>query len=280
MAEAVAQGRMVIEVDPSAIVDSAWRDRHVETLADPAFLELQDSVVRNGQLVPVGLRRRSEGEDVYEIVYGHRRVSVARARGLKVKAVLINGDDRRLISAMLVENAARKDLSPVERGRAYRRILDAGLYDRQELGSILGVSAQQISNLTRLADIPDQVLELIGDWRTLSINEGQRLAAALTASGGVVPGELAHRVRTSKLAVAARARMLTNGLKDGRGIAVERSGIVLRAHDGRRLARLSRSGRQLVLRFQPDLDADRIERLAKRLADLWTELDARHEDHS
>jgi ParB family chromosome partitioning protein len=273
MAQAVAEGRMVIEVDPVAVVDSPWRDRHEENLADPAFVELQKSLVRNSQLVPVGLRRRHGREDAYEIVYGHRRVRAARALGMKVKAVMIEVDDRALISAMLVENAARKDLSPVERGRAYRRILQAGLHDRQGLAEILAVSPQQVSNLTKLAEIPDAVLELVGDWRGLSINEGQRLVAALAGCSGLIPDDLAERVRASRATPSVRARMLTNGLKEGDNTLSDREGIVLRARDGRRLARLSRSGRQIILRFQPDLDATKVETLARRLADLWSELE-------
>ena len=273
MATAAAEGRMVIEVDATAIDDSAWRDRQEEHPSDPAFMELQHSLTKSGQLVPVGLRPSRDHANRYEIVYGHRRVRAARLAGLKVKAVMIEGDDRALIGAMLIENAARKDLSPVERGRAYRRILQAEIYDRRALADVLAVSPQQVSNLVTLADIPDPVLELIGDWRSLSINEGQRLAGALARREGSIPDHLAERVRTSKASASARARMLTIGIKEGDATLPNRDGLVLRARDGRRLARLSRSGRQIILRFQPDLDVAKVEQLARRLADLWAELE-------
>jgi hypothetical protein len=52
----------------------------------------------------------------------------------------------------------------------------------------------------------------------------------------------------------------------------ERDSELIRAKDGRKLARLSRAGGQLVLRFQPDLSEELVRALARRLPELLEEL--------
>lgn len=275
---AVAAGRMVVEVDPALIADSAWRDRADSAFTDEAFLALCQSLREQGQLNPVGLRRAAspDGAERYEIVFGHRRVRAARAVGVKVKAVLLGADDRTLIARMLVENAIRIDLSPWEKAQHYRRLLGEGLFSRTELARLLAVSPQEISNVLALAELPGEVAALLGDPRQLGINAGQRLIAALKGHAGV-PAAIAERVQALPADPKLRAARLTAWLvsaaaPDGAG------SVVIRDRHGRRYGRLSRSGRQVLIRFQPDLDEAVLQRLARRIPELYEELAAAAEE--
>lgn len=270
--QAAAQGRMIVEIDPARIEDSAHRDRDERAFADAAFNELLESVRAEGQLAPVALRQ--SGPDRYEIVFGHRRVRAARSLGRKVRAVLLEGDDKALVRRMLIENALRRDLSPIEKARAYARLLASGLFTRAELAATLQVTPQQVSNVTALAALPDELLELLGDWRELGINAGRRLLAAWEGCGRKLPADLAERVQQAGTA-AARALLLTRGLGAAARAAPAPGSEIVRARDGRKLARLSRAGGQLVLRFQPDLDEALIRALVQRLPDLIDEVAAR-----
>jgi ParB family chromosome partitioning protein len=271
---AIAAGRMVVEIDPALIVDSAWRDRADGAFADEAFLSLCQSLREHGQLNPVGLRRAAapDGVERYEIVFGHRRVRAARALGVKVKAVLLGTDDRTLIARMLVENALRTDLSPWEKAQHYRRLLGEGMFSRAELARLVAVSPQEISNVLALAELPAEVAALLGDPRQLGINAGQRLLAALRGHDQV-PAEIAERVQALPTDPKLRAARLTAWLAaattpDGGG------SVVIRDRHGRRYGRLSRSGRQVLIRFQPDLDEEVLERLARRIPELYEQLAA------
>jgi ParB family chromosome partitioning protein len=272
MERAAAEGRLVIEVDPGEVQDSAHRDRDERAFADAGFLELVASIRDEGQIAPVALRRAGRG---YETVFGHRRVRACRTLGRKVRAVVLEGDDKALVRRMLVENAVRRDLSPIEKARAWQRLLASGLFTRQELGATLQVTPQQISNVVVLAELPGELLELVGDWRELGINAGRRLLAAWAAAGRRLPPELAERIRAAGGGAAKRAQLLTRALQAaGRG-AGEGDSEVIRAKDGRKLARLTRAGGQLVLRFQPDLDEAIVRALARRVPELLDELQGR-----
>lgn len=275
---AVAAGRMVVEVDPALIVDSAWRDRADSAFADEAFLSLCQSLREHGQLNPVGLRRAAapDGAERYEIVFGHRRVRAARALGVKIKAVLLGADDRTLIARMLVENALRTDLSPWEKAQHYRRLLGEGMFSRAELARLLAVSPQEISNVLALADLPAEVGALLGDPRQLGINAGQRLLAALKGHARV-PAEIAERVQALPADPKLRAARLTAWLAAATASEGEGS-VVIRDRHGRRYGRLSRSGRQVLIRFQPDLDAGVLQRLARRIPELYEQLAAESDE--
>jgi ParB family chromosome partitioning protein len=70
------------------------------------------------------------------------------------------GEAERLQTA-LIENMAREDLSPVDEARACAALVeDLGL-SKEELARRLGRSRSAISNLVRLLDLPDDVLDLL-----------------------------------------------------------------------------------------------------------------------
>jgi ParB family chromosome partitioning protein len=233
-------------------------------------MELVTSLRDEGQLAPVALRK--VGTAAYEVVFGHRRVRACRALGRKVRAVLLEGDDKALVRRMLVENAVRRDLSPVEKARAWQRLLASGMFSRAELSAVLQVTPQQISNVTVLAALPVELLNLVGDWRELGINAGRRLLAAWEGAGRRLPAELAERARAMSGSATARAQLLVRGLAEaGRKPATSSGSELIRAKNGRKIARLSRAGGQLVLRFQPDLDEDLVRALAHRLPELLDE---------
>lgn len=271
--EAVSTGRMIVEVDPALIDDSAWRDRADGAFEDEAFLKLCQSIRDHGQVNPIGLRRAAEGGSAerYEIVFGHRRARAARVAGRKVRAVILSADDRTLVSRMLVENAIRTDLSPWEKAQHYRRLLADGVFSRAELADLLGVSPQEVSNVAALADLPAAVVALLGDPRQLGINAGQRLLAAVRHLDQMPPA-LVRRIQALPEDPRLRAAKLTAWLGETASDGEEPSGFVIRDRQGRRYGRVSRSGRQLLIRFQPGLDETIIQRLAARIPELYEEL--------
>ena len=261
------QGALIVEVEPAQIRDTQWRDRDERGSSDEAFAQLRDSIASDGQITPVALRRCG---DAYEVVFGHRRVAVCRSLARTVRAVVVDTDERGLVSRMLIENAQRKDLSPIERAIQYRKLLAAELMDRVEIARLLGVTAQQVSNVLALAELPADVLEHLGDARTISIATGKRLLAAVRAHGERVAEALAT-TRESRGDATARAQELLRLLEGQIAAGGEQMGRLIRAKDGRRFARLSRSGNQLVVRFQPDLDEATVLRLAHKLPELYAQ---------
>ena len=275
--EAVGDGRLIIEVRPERIDDSSYRERDEQAFRDEEFAALEASIAEQGQLVPVGLRRLDdqgpEGEERYEIVFGHRRVRACRALNRSVRAVLLRADDAELMRQMLIENALRQDVAPIEKARHWRRLLDAKLLSRQDLARTIKVSLAQIANVLPLAELPSSVLTMVGEWRRLGINPARALHGAWEQAGRQLPAGVASHVDAAGSDPLRRADLLTRLLR-GAPQPGEGERVVLRDRRGRKWGHLARSGSQLILRFQPDLDPRLITRLAKRLPELYEELQA------
>src|SRR4249919_2777028 len=118
---------------------------------DPASIEsLAASVADAGVVQPVIVRPLSDGR--YELIAGERRWRAARQAKLDtVPALIRNQDEGERLQTALIENMARACAALVD---------DLGL-SKEELARRLGRSRGAISNLVRLLDLPDAVLELI-----------------------------------------------------------------------------------------------------------------------
>ncbi|MGX8014308.1 plasmid partitioning protein RepB (plasmid) [Mesorhizobium sp. ORM8.1] len=114
----------VVDLDP-ALIDSSFVSDRIDD-ADDEFLELLAAIRERGQDSPVLVRPHPSAPGRYQTVFGHRRLKVARHLGRPVRAVVKNMDDKDHVIAQGQENAARADLSFIERTLFAERILKAG----------------------------------------------------------------------------------------------------------------------------------------------------------
>ena len=90
-----------------------------------ALQSLSESIVANGILMPILVRRRPDRPDALEIVAGERRWRAAQAAGVHQAPVIIRDlSDSEALQVAIVENVQRTDLSPVEEGRGYQRLIE------------------------------------------------------------------------------------------------------------------------------------------------------------
>ena len=92
-----------------------------------------ESTARHGQLIPA-LGRKIHGDPNYdiELIYGARRLFVARHLNKPLLVELRPLSDREAIVAMEIENRHRKDLSSYERGTSYARMLRTKQFKSQD----------------------------------------------------------------------------------------------------------------------------------------------------
>jgi len=121
---------------------------------------LAASIADAGVVQPVIVRPLPDGR--YELIAGERRWRAARRAKLEtIPALIRNQDNAERLQTALIENMAREDLNPVEEARACAALVeDLGL-SKEALARRLGRSRASISNLVRLLDLPDEVLELL-----------------------------------------------------------------------------------------------------------------------
>ena len=137
---------------------------------------LAASLADAGVVQPLIVRPLRDGR--YELIAGERRWRAAREAGLQTVPAIVRdeGEAERLQTA-LIENMAREDLNPVDEARACAALVeDLGL-SKKELARRLGRSRPSISNLIRLLDLPDEVLDLLASGE-LSEGHGRAILQA------------------------------------------------------------------------------------------------------
>jgi ParB family chromosome partitioning protein len=140
-----------------------------------ALRALADSLGEQGVLQPVLVRPRAGG---YELIAGERRWRAAKLAGIeRIPALVRPTDDTHTLELALIENMAREDLNPVEEARACAALGDELGLTREEIGRRVGRSRVAISNLVRLLELPDDVLDLLAEG-TLSEGHGRALLMA------------------------------------------------------------------------------------------------------
>jgi ParB family chromosome partitioning protein len=170
----------VISVSPFRCRVWKLHDRLEELINEKSCKDEIESFQEHGQLVPVmGRRVMEEGFDV-ELIYGARRLFVARHINAALLVEMRDISDRDAIVAMDIENRQRKDISPYERGLSYARWLRAGYFESQdEVARALKVSASQVSRLLTLARLPSVVVDAFGCPGEICEGWGLGLAEAL-----------------------------------------------------------------------------------------------------
>jgi ParB family transcriptional regulator, chromosome partitioning protein len=147
------------------------RDFDAETLD-----ALAGSLGAQGVLQPVLVRPRPGG--TYELVAGERRWRAAQLAGLdSIPALVRDRADAAALEVALIENMARENLNPIEEARACAALVEELGLTRKEIGRRVGRSRVAVSNLVRLLDLPDEVIDLL-QHGTLSEGHGRALLLA------------------------------------------------------------------------------------------------------
>jgi len=166
---------------------------------DAELAELVDSIREKGVLQPILVRPAeagaASGEQSYEIVAGERRWRAAQKAGLhEIPVVVRDIDDTAALEVALIENVQRRDLSPIEEARGYRRLIDEFGHTQEEIAAGVGKSRSHIANLLRLLGLPETVQAMVDDGR-LSMGHARALI------GSDDPAALARRIVEEGLSV-------------------------------------------------------------------------------
>jgi ParB family chromosome partitioning protein len=130
------------------------------TFDESSLLALADSLRERGVLQPIIVRPVAGG--TYELIAGERRWRAAQLAEFEtVPAVVRPHDDAESLELALIENMAREDLNPVEEARACALLVEELGLTREDVGRRVGRSRVAVTNLLRLLDLPDEVLELL-----------------------------------------------------------------------------------------------------------------------
>ncbi len=137
--------------------------------------ELADSIQASGLLQPVVVRSRPNGR--YELIAGERRWRAVQRLGWQhIPAIVKDVDDRSLLTLALIENLQRDDLSAIDSGLGYQRLMEEFSIPQTEIARLVGKSPSAVSNTIRLLRLPGEVQGLL-QHRKLSEGHGRALLA-------------------------------------------------------------------------------------------------------
>jgi ParB family chromosome partitioning protein len=145
---------------------------------DEAELEgLAQSIREKGVLQPILVRPAMYAGE-YQIVAGERRWRAAQRTGVRTLPALVRSlSDAEVLEIAIVENVQRADLSPIEEAEGYKALIDRFGRTQAQVAETVGKSRVHVSNVMRLLQLPDAVLDMVRDGQ-LSAGHARPLIGA------------------------------------------------------------------------------------------------------
>jgi ParB family chromosome partitioning protein len=147
-----------------------------KTFDDDQLKALSTSIVANGVIQPLLVKPMDAGR--YELVAGERRLRASKLAGVETVPAYVRADlEANTLELALVENMARVDLNPIDAARACAALVDELSLTKEEVAKRVGKSRVAVSNLIRLLNLPDEVIQMLEDGM-LSEGHGRALLRA------------------------------------------------------------------------------------------------------
>lgn len=162
-----------------------FKNHPFKVLDDEKMQDLVESIRTNGILSPVLVR--PVGNDIYEMVSGHRRMHAAELLGMEsIPAIIREMTDDEAVVKMVDANIQREELLPSEKAFAYKMKREAvkrqvgrhrkenvdqnglnfsGRPSRDLLAEEVGESSQQIHRFIRLTELISPLLDYVDQKR-------------------------------------------------------------------------------------------------------------------
>jgi len=146
-----------------AIADIAENGHNVRRT--PATAEeneaLLASIQAQGILEPVLVRPRTDGAEGFWLVFGHRRLEMARKAGLaEIPAEVREMTDAEALAAQMAENMVRAAMPPIDQWRAMKRLREEG-YGLPAAAAALGIAERRAAQLEKLGSMHPDVLAAV-----------------------------------------------------------------------------------------------------------------------
>ena len=172
-------------IDIEIVKIRSFRNHPFKVIDDDKMQDLVESIRTNGILSPVLVR--PIGNDIYEMVSGHRRMHAATLLGMEcIPAIIREMTDDEPIVKMVDANIQREELLPSEKAFAYKMKMDAlrrqgsredlkgnttsaqfgrKLETADIVGEQVGESRMQVRRFIRLTELIPELLEYVDQKR-------------------------------------------------------------------------------------------------------------------
>lgn len=217
--------QQIVEIEIDSLQANPLQPRGIIT--PESLVDLVDSIHEHGILEPLVIAKTPAG---FQIIAGERRWRAAKLAGMKVvPAIIKETTPQGMLEMALVENVQRSDLNPVDRAKAFERLMSEFGLGNSEISQRIGKSPAYVSNSLRLLTLPDALKDGLltgliteGHARALAAIEEPKLIVEaykviLRESGSVRRAEELAR----KMRVAAGQKPKTVGFRPAHELSEE-----------------------------------------------------------
>lgn len=169
--------------------------------------DLSESIRQYGILQPLVVTRKEVNKEDgglatrYELIAGERRLRASKLAGLQQVPAIIraHADDSRVkLELAIIENLQREDLNPVDRARAFERLVSEFGFKHTQIAEKVGKSREYVSNTLRLLLLPPEIIQALEDGK---ITEGHTRPLLMLADRPDEQNVLFKEIMYKKLSV-------------------------------------------------------------------------------
>jgi len=106
----------------------------------------------------------------YELIAGERRLRASKIAGLEQIPVIIRDeeeDEGLKLELAIIENLQREDLNPIDRAKAFDRLIKEFDMKHIDVAKKVGKSRVYVTNTLRLLTLPEEVMQAVADGRVM-----------------------------------------------------------------------------------------------------------------
>lgn len=182
-----------LEIPADKVKPNPFQPRKVWDKAE--IDELAASIREQGLIQPIVVRKVGEA---YQIVAGERRFRASQQLGrTSIPAVVRDFDDKAMLEVALVENLQRKDLNPIEKGQAFKALIDRFKLTHDAVSTRLGMDRSSVTNYLRLLDLPEVIRDAVSRG-TISMGHARCLVSLASVGEQLV---LAKKIEKEGMSV-------------------------------------------------------------------------------
>lgn len=194
---------VLAKIDIKKIKPNPFQPR--EDFDESALSELKSSILTNGLIQPITVRRKNE---YYELISGERRFRACSEIGYtEIPAYIINVEtDEAMLALSLIENIQREKLNAIEIAQAYKRLIEECSLTQEDVALKVGKDRTTVTNTLRLLKLPEQIQNYIIDG---SISQGHA-RAIINLENEKVQIEIANKIKKEELSVRKVEQLVKN----------------------------------------------------------------------
>ena len=137
---------------------------------------LAESIRQYGVLQPIVVTRMEDVKDDgglivnYELIAGERRLRASKIAGLIQIPVIIRSeeaDEGLKLELAIIENLQREDLNPIDRAKAFSRLIKEFSMRHVDVAKKVGKSRVYVTNTLRLLALPEEMMKAVASGQIM-----------------------------------------------------------------------------------------------------------------